>query len=93
MPDRPLSALVIATSSGAPMRSERPKPIHMLCGKPMLSYVLDALGSVGVGTSVVVTGAHGEWISKRIMEDPPAFPIRFVEQRHDRGSADAALVG
>jgi len=93
MPDRPLSALVIATASGAPMRSERPKSIHLLCGKPMLAYVLEALASVDVGTSVVVTGTRGDWVSKRIMEDPPAFPIRFVEQRNNRGSADAALVG
>jgi len=35
---RSLNALVIATASGAPMRSERPKPIHMLCGRPMLGH-------------------------------------------------------
>ncbi len=75
------------------MRSERPKSIHLLCGKPMLSYVLEALASVDVGPSVVVTGPSGDWVSKRIMEDPPGFPIRFVEQRHDHGTADAALVG
>jgi len=93
MPDRPLSALVVATASGAPMRSERPKPIHLLCGKPMLSYVLEALGGVNVGNTVVVTGPRGDWVSKRVMEDPPGFPVRFVEQRGNRGTADAALVG
>ena len=28
------------------MRSERPKPLHRLCGRPMLMYVLDALGTL-----------------------------------------------
>ena len=95
--DRPsgtnLSALIIATGSGATMRSSRPKPLHLLCGRPMISYVLDSLSVVGVEQAVVVTGLSGERVSKRILEDPPAFALRFVEQQLDLGSADAALVG
>lgn len=93
MADRSLKALVIATASGAPMRSERPKPIHMLCGRPMLTHVLEVLSSVGVESAVVVTGPRGDWISKRILEDPPSIPVHFVEQQANRGAADAALVG
>ena len=93
MSQRSLKALVIATASGAPMRSERPKPIHMLCGRPMLSHVLEVLADGGVESAVVVTGPRGEWIAKRIMEDPPSLPVDFVEQQANRGSADAALVG
>ncbi len=89
----PLSALVIATASGAPMRSERPKPIHLLCGRPMLSYVLDAIGDAGVDRVSVVTGPFGDWVSKRVLEDPPSVSLNFVEQRQGRGSADAALLG
>lgn len=93
MPQRSLNALVIATASGATMRSERPKPIHMLCGRPMLTHVLEALGSAQAESAVVVTGPRGEWIAKRIMEDPPSLPVSFVEQQANRGTADAALVG
>lgn len=75
------------------MRSERPKPIHMLCGRPMLTHVLEVLGAVGVDSAVVVTGPRGDWINKRIMEDPPSIPVHFVEQQANRGGADAALVG
>ncbi len=89
----PLSALVIATATGEPMRSERPKPIHLLCGRPMLRYVLDALGDAGADKVNVVTGPFGDWVSKRVLEDPPSVQLNFVEQRHDRGSADAALLG
>jgi hypothetical protein len=93
MSQRSLKALVIATASGAPMRSERPKPIHMLCGRPMLTHVLEVLADGGAESAVVVTGPRGEWIAKRIMEDPPSLPVDFVEQQANRGSADAALVG
>lgn len=88
-----LSALVIATGSGATMHSERPTPIHLLCGRPMLSFVLDALGRAGVQQAVAVTGQSGDRVSKRILEDPPKYPLQFLEQRFDRGPADAALIG
>lgn len=59
----------------------------------MLTHVLEVLGAVGVESAVVVTGPRGDWINKRIMEDPPSVPVHFVEQQANRGGADAALVG
>ncbi len=91
--DGSLSALVIATGGGGPIRSERPKSIHVLCGQPMMGYVLDALAEVGVDTAVVITGPGGERVRKRMSEHPASLEVSFVEQRYDRGSADAALVG
>ena len=88
-----ISGLVVATSSGVPMRSARPKPIHLLCGRAMASYVLDTLAAVGVRQGVVVTGVEGGRISKRLLEDPPGFPVRFVEQKLERGNGDAVLIG
>lgn len=93
MSNRSISGLVLATSTGEPMRSSRPKPIHLLCGRAMGSYVLDALAAVGVRQGVVVTGPEGGRISKRLLEDPPGFRVRFVEQKIDRGSGDAVLAG
>jgi bifunctional UDP-N-acetylglucosamine pyrophosphorylase/glucosamine-1-phosphate N-acetyltransferase len=93
MSKRSISGLVVATSSGVPMRSARPKPIHLLCGRAMASYVLDTLAAVGVRQGVVVTGVEGGRISKRLLEDPPGFPVRFVEQKLERGNGDAVLIG
>jgi bifunctional UDP-N-acetylglucosamine pyrophosphorylase/glucosamine-1-phosphate N-acetyltransferase len=75
------------------MRSARPKPIHLLCGRAMASYVLDALAAIGVRQGVVVTGVEGGRIAKRLLEDPPGFAVRFVEQKIDRGTGDAVLLG
>ncbi|NNE97352.1 MAG: NTP transferase domain-containing protein [Acidimicrobiales bacterium] len=89
-----VSALVIATASGASLVSERPKPIHLLCGRPMLSWVLAAVSDAGVGEAVVVTGPDGDWISKRVMDAPPEnLTTRFLEQPRPRGNAEAALIG
>ena len=46
MTERPLSAVVLAAGEGTRMRSTRPKPLHLLCGRAMLLYVLDALGEL-----------------------------------------------
>ncbi len=83
----------MATSAGSPMRSARPKPIHLLCGRAMASYVLDSLGAIGVRQAVVVTGADGGRVAKRLLEDPPGFPVRFAEQRANLGIGDATLLG
>lgn len=75
------------------MRSERPKPIHLLCGRPLLRYVLQALAEGGAHRAVVVTPPGADRIGKRILEDPPSLDLQFVEQPSPRGSGDAALAG
>lgn len=88
-----VSALVLAAAPGAAMRSERPKPIHLLCGRPLLRYVLQAVAEGGAHRAVVVTPPGADRIGKRILEDPPALDLHFVEQPGPRGSGDAALAG
>ena len=46
MSSRPLSAVVLAAGEGTRMRSTRPKPLHLLCGRPMVLHVLDALAEL-----------------------------------------------
>jgi bifunctional UDP-N-acetylglucosamine pyrophosphorylase/glucosamine-1-phosphate N-acetyltransferase len=89
----PVSALVLAAAPGAAMRSERPKPIHLLCGRPLLRYVLQAVADGGARRAVVVTPPGADRIGKRILEDPPSLELQFIEQPSARGSGDAALAG
>ena len=53
--ERPLSAIVLAAGHGTRMRSERPKPLHVLVGKPMVVWVIDALADCDVDRP---DGAH-----------------------------------
>jgi bifunctional UDP-N-acetylglucosamine pyrophosphorylase/glucosamine-1-phosphate N-acetyltransferase len=75
------------------MRSERPKPLHRLCGRPMLMYVLDALADTDASRAVIVVGHKGEWVTKKMQEHTHQLEIDFVEQRVQRGTGDAAMVG
>ena len=45
------SAVVLAAGLGTRMRSGTPKVLHLLCGRPMLAYVLDAWASTQDGAA------------------------------------------
>ena len=90
---RPLSAIVLAAGHGTRMRSERPKPLHVLVGKPMVVWVLDALADCAVGRVSVVVGHGADEVTKRLVEDAGDRPLEFVEQAVQRGTGDAAMVG
>ncbi|GIU85114.1 MAG: hypothetical protein KatS3mg008_1889 [Acidimicrobiales bacterium] len=93
MAERPLSALILAAGEGTRMRSERPKPLHLLCGRPMLMYVLDALSECRLDRAVVVVGHGAERVTKKLQEQGPGIVLDFVEQPVQRGTGDAVLVG
>ncbi len=41
------------------MKSELPKVLHTLCGKPLIEYVVDSLKTAGISKIVVVVGYRG----------------------------------
>ena len=93
-PKRRLSAVVLAAGEGTRMRSERPKPLHLLCGRPMILHVLDAMAEIDVRRVVVVVGHRGEWVTKTLVQHaPPTMQIEFVEQLTHSGTGDALAVG
>ncbi|MHB1138868.1 MAG: bifunctional UDP-N-acetylglucosamine diphosphorylase/glucosamine-1-phosphate N-acetyltransferase GlmU [Microthrixaceae bacterium] len=85
--------MILAAGEGSRMRSERPKPLHRLCGRPMLTYVLDALDGVEAERAVIVVGHKGDWVTKKMQEQSHDLAIEFVEQAVQRGTGDATLVG
>lgn len=90
---RPLTAVVLAAGEGTRMKSARPKPLHRLCGRPMVLHVLDALAELSVTRVVVVVGHRAEWVTKTLIEHAPAgMAIEFVEQVEQRGTGDAMSV-
>ena len=94
MTNRPLSAVVLAAGEGTRMRSSRPKPLHRLCGRPMVMHVLDALAELDLDRAVVVVGHGAERVTKALLEQAPrGLVIDFVEQDVQRGTGDAVSVG
>jgi bifunctional UDP-N-acetylglucosamine pyrophosphorylase / glucosamine-1-phosphate N-acetyltransferase len=89
-----VSAIVLAAGEGSRMRSSRPKPLHMICGRAMVMHVIHALEGLQVDRTVLVVGHGAERVTKKVQEQAPAWAnVSFVEQTVQRGTGDAALVG
>jgi bifunctional UDP-N-acetylglucosamine pyrophosphorylase / glucosamine-1-phosphate N-acetyltransferase len=90
----PVSAIVLAAGEGTRMRSTRPKPLHLICGRPMVMHVIHSLSSLDVERTVVVVGHGAELVTKKVQEQAPSsVNISFVEQAEQRGTGHAAIVG
>jgi bifunctional UDP-N-acetylglucosamine pyrophosphorylase/glucosamine-1-phosphate N-acetyltransferase len=89
-----VSAIVLAAGEGTRMRSDRPKPLHMICGRPMVLHVIDALQRLRPSTTAVVVGHGAEQVAAKISKlAPPWANITFAEQYDQRGTGDAAACG
>lgn len=74
------------------MRSARPKPLHLLCGRAMVRYVLDAVAGCDVRRAVVVVGHGADRVTSKLVAAAPDVPLEFVEQEVQRGTGDAVGV-
>ena len=75
------------------MRSARPKPLHHLCGRPMVVHVLDATATGDdVIATVMVIGHGAELVEKTVREQADGETLRFVEQREQLGTGHAVSV-
>jgi bifunctional UDP-N-acetylglucosamine pyrophosphorylase/glucosamine-1-phosphate N-acetyltransferase len=89
-----VSAIVLAAGAGTRMRSERPKPLHRICGRAMVLHVVHALERLRPDHTVLVVGHGAEQVTKRVQEDAPAWAnVSFVEQIEQNGTGDAASIG
>src|SRR6516162_4147432 len=51
-----VAALVLAAGQGTRMKSDLAKVLHPVAGRPLLAWVLDAVGALGVARVLVVVG-------------------------------------
>ncbi|MEN9595485.1 MAG: hypothetical protein RLY23_1968, partial [Actinomycetota bacterium] len=95
---RPLAAIVLAAGEGTRMRSETPKVLHPLAGRPMLAHLVDALTALSIDEMhidrvVVVVGHGAERVTTTLQGAiSTSTPVDFVEQPVQRGTGDATAV-
>ncbi len=89
-----VSTIVLAAGAGTRMRSDRPKPLHRICGRPMVLHVIHALERLQPARTVVVVGHGAEQVTKRVQHAAPGWAnVAFVEQVEQNGTGDAAAIG
>lgn len=82
-------AIVLAAGKGTRMKSELPKVLIEVLGRPMIHYVLDALEKTGVDEVLVVVGYRADLVRAALVGRPG---VRFVEQTEQLGTGHAVMV-
>src|SRR5919109_1729292 len=81
------SFVVLAAGKGKRMKSEQPKVLHPILGRPMLSFVLDAVKKTSPERMVVVVGFGSEEVKEKTQSDR----IEYVLQSEQLGTGHAVM--
>ena len=81
----PLEILILAAGKGTRMRSDLPKVLHKLAGKPLLGHVVDTAQTLGAVRTCVVYGFGGDAVPQAMADDK----LTFVLQAEQHGTGHA----
>lgn len=82
------AAIVLAAGKGKRMKSDLPKVLHLINGRPMISIVLDRLQPLEMQRTVVVIGYKGELVEQELADRK----VDFVWQREQLGTGHAVMM-
>jgi bifunctional UDP-N-acetylglucosamine pyrophosphorylase/glucosamine-1-phosphate N-acetyltransferase len=86
-----LAAVVLAAGKGTRMRSDLPKVLHRLAGKPMLAHVLDGLAALEPDRTVVVAAPNMPGVAVAAQPHPVAIQTEQRGTGHAVAAAREAL--
>lgn len=80
------AVIIMAAGKGKRMKSNLPKVLHNLAGKPILNYVLDTVDQLKAKRKILIVGYKSDKIRELIGDK-----IEYVEQKEQLGTAHAVL--
>lgn len=81
------AVIIMAAGKGKRMKSNLPKVLHNLAGKPILNYVLETVNQLEVKRKILIVGYKSNKIRELIGDK-----IESVEQKEQLGTAHAVLI-
>ena len=96
-----IAVVILAAGMGTRMKSDLPKVLHRLCGRPMLAYVVDAARELTGTRPLVVVGHRAELVRQAlgdsanpVVQEPQLGTGHAVMQAQTalEGQADTVLV-
>ena len=87
MNKRELAVVILAAGMGKRMKSDLPKVLHKLSGRPLVRWVVEAAKELKPARIIVVTG-HG---GGKVMESLKDEEVSFAEQKEQLGTAHAVM--
>ena len=80
-----LEILILAAGKGTRMRSDLPKVLHRLAGRPLLGHVVDTARALGAAQTCVVYGYGGDAVPQALADET----LTFVMQAEQHGTGHA----
>ena len=80
--------IILAAGEGKRMRSSLAKPLHKVCGRTLLEWVIDASERAGSKKNIAVIGHRGEEVQKYIGDR-----VTYAWQREQLGTGHAVMQG
>ena len=81
-------ALILAAGAGTRMKSDKPKVVHEVLGKPLVRWVVDAAHDAGIEDVVTVLGHMSEKVAPLVEGD-----TKIAIQTQQLGTGDAVNAG
>ena len=85
-----VSVIILAAGNSTRFKSQTPKVLHPICGRPMIDYVLGVAKSLKPQKMVVVLGFGADAVKKYL---GPIKGVRFALQSQRLGTGHAVQVG
>ena len=87
------SVLILAAGKGTRMKSSLPKPLHAVCGYPIIAHILKAAQALNPAAIGIVIGHGSEQVKQTILDNLSAWgitaPVEFFVQQELAGSGSA----
>ncbi|NLC03690.1 MAG: bifunctional UDP-N-acetylglucosamine diphosphorylase/glucosamine-1-phosphate N-acetyltransferase GlmU [Tissierellia bacterium] len=86
-------SIILAAGEGTRMKSELPKVLHRVCGKPILEYVINASKDAEVEKNIVIIGHGGQKVSEYFQDEEIIFRTQPMGEDHPYGTGFAVKQG
>jgi UDP-N-acetylglucosamine diphosphorylase/glucosamine-1-phosphate N-acetyltransferase len=81
------AAIILAAGKGTRMKSDLPKVMAEIGGRPLIQYVLDATFAAGIRNIVVVYGYRRTFVAQAVVD----YPVMLAYQGEQLGTGHAVL--
>ena len=81
-----LVCLILAAGQGTRMKSETPKVLHELCGKPMIEHVVETAGELDPAQIYLIVGFKEELLRQHFGER-----VGYITQSEQLGTGHAVM--